>query len=400
MGKPVVVLSNNDGCAVARSNEAKALDIKMGTPIFQLQDFVRKNKLVWLSSNYALYGDTSNRVMQTLYQFTPKIERYSIDEAFLVLDGFNTLNLTDYCKYIRQTVKQNTGIPVSIGIGQTKTLAKIANKIAKKNPKLDGVFDITQQTDIDELLKGIEVGDIWMIGYRHTAFLNSFGIHTAFELKYANDGFIKKNMTVTGLRTVWELRGTPCIPLEEITPPKKAIVSSRSFGRPVESLNELKEALASYVCRAVSKLQRQDSLASIIQVFIATNPFKEKEPQYSNSINLKLSVPTSDTSILLHTAHDLLEKIFKPGYRYKRTGILLTDFIPDNQITFDMFVESKRTDRNKELWKAIKDINQRWGKDTVRVASAGIKQPWKMRQARRTQRYTTQWDELLTVQTG
>jgi DNA polymerase V len=262
-GKPVIVLSNNDGCVIARSNESKALGIGMGVPVFKCKDLIKKHKIQVYSSNYTLYADMSQRVMDTLAQFTSDVEVYSIDEAFLSLSEFMSLNLTEYARDIRSTVKRWTGIPVSIGIGSTKTLAKVANKLSKRNPQYGGVFDITSHTQMNELLEQIRVEDIWGIGRQYTKLLNQNGIYTALQLKNASDTWIRKHMSVSGLRTVWELRGISCIPLEEAPPSKKAIISSRSFGRPVESLEELKEAIASYISRASEKLRAQQSVTSV-----------------------------------------------------------------------------------------------------------------------------------------
>jgi DNA polymerase V len=395
-GKPVIVLSNNDGCVVARSNEVKKLGVIMGTPAFKCRDLIKKYDVRVFSSNYALYGDMSQRVMETLAQFTPEMEIYSIDEAFLSLTGFNNLNRTEYARHIRATIRRWTGIPVSIGIGSSKTLAKVANKIAKKNPEYDGVFDVTEYPDDDNLLAGLDVTDIWGIGDQYAKFLNRHGIRNALQLKNADDEFIRDNMTIVGLRIVHELRGVSCIPLEMVHPPHKGIVSSRSFGRSVKTLAELRESVADYMTAAAERLRGQKSVASFVHVFIATNRFKN-EPQYSNFITQRLPVPTASTQDLIKHALSNLIKIYRPGYRYKKAGVMLTGIMPDNQAQLDLFTPFKYRANRKIIMGAMDEINNRWGSDTVQFAAAGIGQLWQMRQSRKTPRFTTQWGEIPVV---
>lgn len=277
-GKPVIVLSNNDGCAVARSEEAKSIGVPMGAPVFMYQDLFRRHKVEMLSSNYTLYGDMSHRVMSTLSRFTPSMENYSIDEAFLDLSGFDHTNLTEYAKEIQATVKRWTGIPVSIGIAPSKTLAKIANKLAKKNPMCKGVLDITNHPRLDDFLQSINLEDVWGVGRQYTKLLMRNRILTALDLKNASDFWVKKHMTIVGLRMVLELRGISCIELDELNEPKQEIIRSRSFGKSVTDLQELKEAVAFHTTRAAEKLREQHSIASYISAFIETNRFKIDEP--------------------------------------------------------------------------------------------------------------------------
>ena len=396
-GRPVVVLSNNDGCVIARSNEVKARDVKMGTPEFQARELFRKNGVVVFSSNYALYGDMSQRVMSTLQEFTSRLEIYSIDEAFLLLEAASPERLVELGSLIRSTVKQWTGLPVSIGIGPTKTLAKLASRFAKRNPGLNGVFNLTDHPRLDELLNRFEVGDIWGVGPRYEKFLQKHGIHSALQLKNAHDGWVKKHMTVMGLRTVQELRGVSCFALEELPVAKKGIMSSRSFGKPVESLEELKEALATYVSRAGEKLRAQRSAASIVHVFLLTNRFKPNEPQYGNSCTTELSIPSSYTPELIWHAHRCLEKIFKPGYRYKKTGVLLAEIVSRDRIQLNLFSLDYPHERNKKVMQVVDDINSRWGTDTLRYAAEGMKKEWGMRRQKLSPRYTTQWSEIPVV---
>ena len=395
-GRPVIVLSNNDGCAVARSEEAKAF-IPMGAPAFKYEDILKKNNITVYSSNYTLYSDMSERVMSTLSRFTPEIEIYSIDEAFLNLTGFINYNLTEYAKEIRATVKKWTGIPTSIGIGPTKTLAKIANKLAKKNRMCNGVFDITAHPRIDDFLQTVDVEDIWGVGRQYTKFLKRHGIHTAFDLKNAPDYWVKKNMSIVGLRTVWELRGIPCIELEEVSEPNKQIIRSRSFGRPVESLEELKEAVSTHTTRAGEKLREQGLVASYISTFIETNRFKPEDPQYGNSSGRTLTEPTSYTPELIRYAIANLERIYKQGYRYKRAGVVLMGLVPQEQIQLNLLHPARPYNRDNALMNSVDRINSHWGSDTIRLAACGIKQAWQMRRSRLSRRFTTNWNELQNV---
>lgn len=398
-GKPVIVLSNNDGCVIARSEEAKSLGIKMGQPAFQSEQLFKKHGVLVFSSNYSLYGDMSDRVMETLEQFTSDIEVYSIDEAFLVLPYNNCDEITDYARKIRQTVKKWTGIPVSIGIGPTKTLAKIASKIGKKNPALNGVLNIADHARIDEILDKVPVGDIWGVGPRYEAFLKRHGINTAFQFKNAHDAWVKKNMTVMGLRTVMELRGVPCFSLEEMPVPKKGIMSSRSFGRPVESLDELKEALATYAACAAEKLRSQHSAATILHVFLMTNRFKKNEPQYYSSSTTILPIASSYTPELIRFAQEQLGKIYKPGFRYKKIGVFLAEIVSQDRIQLNLLSLDYPHERNKTLMQLVDKINRRLGPDTVRFAAEGMKKEWHMRRRLLSPRYTTKWSEIPVVKT-
>jgi len=395
VGKPVVVLSNNDGCVIARSSEAKALGIAMGAPFFKSRDLFEKHNVRFFSSNYALYGDMSGRVMTTLEQFTPDLEIYSIDEAFLCLDGFS--DLTSYAQRIRLTVRQHTGIPVSIGIAPTKTLAKLANKIAKKDASLQGVLDLADAHNIDSLLAGVAVEDVWGVGARYAAMLGRHGITNACQLKNAGDGFIHKTMTIAGLRTVRELRGEPCIELEQSPAPKKAIGSSRSFGRPVDDMAELLESVSEYVSRAAEKLRRQHCAASLVQVYLTTNRFKD-EPQYANYLSCTLPSPTAYTPELISCAQACIRAIYRKGYRYKKTGILLSGITPANGLQLNIFAGGRRTRGDeKALMHALDSLNRRYGSNTVQFASSGIDKRWKMLQSYKSPFYTTRWDELPAV---
>ena len=394
--KPVVVLSNNDGCIISRSNEAKAIGIPMGAPLFEMQNLIKKHDVKVLSSNYALYGDMSQRVMTTLMEFSPDIEIYSIDEAFLSLNGFEHKDLTGYARSIRETIKRRTGIPVSIGIGSTKTLAKVANKTAKKNPVLKNVFDLVHYPSVDEILEKMPVENVWGIGRSLSKMLNKNGVMNALQLKNLPDTWIKKNMTVVGHRLVWELRGISCLPLDMVVPPKKGIMCSRSFGKPVTKLEGLKEALSTYTTRAAEKLRAQNSLAGLIMVYVTTNPFNDT-PYYSNAVTFSLPFPSANTAVLIRHAQQILERIYKEGYSYKKTGVFLSGIVPDDQVQRDLFAAEPDLEREKNLFRAVDAINYQFGSDTIQYASSGLAKPWRMKQAYRSPRFTTRWEEILKV---
>jgi len=392
--KPVVVLSNNDGCIVSRSQEVKDLGLDMARPIFKCQDLIKKHKINVYSSNYVLYGDLSQRVMNILSKFSPNMEVYSIDEAFLSLDGFN--DIEQRAQAIRKTVKQSTGIPVSLGVAPTKTLAKIANHIAKRNPEMNGVFCLTDQKQIDERLKDMPAKKIWGIGSRKAEFLKSNGITNAYQLKKANDFWIKKHLSVVTLRTVWELRGISCIPLEEQPPTKKGIGTSRSFGRDVKSLDELNEAVAAYTSKAAGKLRRQNLVAGYLQVYIATDAFSKKS-FYSNAAGIHIAPPTAYTPDLVRWGQKLLKCIYREGLTYKRAGIFLMDFSPATNEQLDLLDPIYQGSPKHRLMKVIDKLNSETNSGKVYFAAEGTGKPWYMRQAHKSKRYTTRWDELLTV---
>ena len=398
-GCPVVVLSNNDGCAVARSPEAKALGIGMGTPWFQLQPLVERHGLIGLSSNYTLYGDMSARVMQVLRTFTPDVEVYSIDESFLRLERMRQLwpCLSIMGQAIRKQVHQWTGIPVCVGIGPTKTLAKLANHIAKKHPQFGGVFDMTTcaERDLVPLLSAIDVGEVWGVGRRIAAKLEAMHIHSVEDLRRASSEAIRLQFSVVLERTVAELQGISCLALEDVAPPKKQIVSSKSFGRMVATRDELGEALATYVARAAEKLRAQQSVAGALQVFVMTNVFRETDPQYSNGIVIPLTLPTNDTMKLVAAALYGLKRIYKPGYLYKKCGVMLMDLSPQHQRQASLFAQVEDVARHSDALMSVLDsINARYGRDTLTVAAAGTRKDWAARAENKTPCYTTRWNEL------
>jgi len=396
-GKPVVVLSNNDGCVVARSNEAKALGIKMGVPVFQISSLIKTHKVQVFSSNYALYADMSQRIMNTLSRFTPDIEIYSIDEAFLDLSQFKQYDLTDYGHKIRSSIKQWTGIPVSIGIAETKTLAKIANKIAKKSVKAEGVLNLTASPYLNRALEITDVGDVWGIGHSYSSFLEKHGIHNALQLRDADDKFIKKKMGITGVRLLQELRGVSCYALEQFPSPKKGITVSRTFKNSIESLDDLKEAVAAYVSLGAEKLRKEHFVAGVLMVFLMTNRFR-KENYYINIKTIKLPVATIDTSELIHYAHEGLKAVYRKGYLYKKAGVMFKHLYPENQIQADLFnyIDFKRS---KKLMQTLDNVNEKMGSDTLKYAATGLtnNQKWKTVFKRRSPSYTTNWNQLVKV---
>ena len=390
--KPCVVLSNNDGCIISRSNEVKELGIPMGAPCFKWKPYLEKHRVRIFSSNYALYADLSQRVMDILSLYSPYSEIYSIDEAFLFFKDFLPKDLLEYGTEVRSTVFQWTGIPISIGFGKSKTLAKVANKIAKKQ---DGVFYL-QENKCDEILSSINVLDIWGIGSKNAKLLMTNGIRNALELKNAKDSWIRKHLSIVGLRLVNELRGISCLPIEEVIPAKKAIGCSRSFNKPTSNKQFLKEALACYLSRACEKLRKQDSLAYRVHVYIKTNRFKEGTPYYSNAASIKLLFPTSDTCLLLKEANQCLDKIYLPDLLYKKLGVLLTDLVPKEHKQLPLFKTQEFQEENSALMSTIDLINNRWGSETIGLGAVGNKD-WAMKRQMMSKRFTTNWDELLKV---
>ncbi|MBU1248785.1 MAG: Y-family DNA polymerase [Proteobacteria bacterium] len=395
-GVPVVVLSNNDGCVIARSPEAKAVGVQMGEPAFKREGFFRRHSVRVFSSNYALYGDMSQRVMSILGESAPRSEIYSIDEAFLDLAGLPDSTET-HCQTLRQKVFRWTGIPISIGVGPTKTLAKIANRIAKKYAKFDGVFDLTNHPRMNDILAWLPVADVWGIGRRSVNKLGRHGVKTALDFARLPDDWLKKKMTVTGLMTAMELRGIPCFELELAPPSSKSLLCSRSFGRPVSSRTEMLESVAAYVSRAAEKLRGQGSVASWVKVFILTNPHK-MELQYANARAMTLSVGTDHTPTLIKAAHSLLNDIYKPGYNYKKAGVMLAGIEPKATRQLSLLNLPPNTDdRDTTLMTCLDRINDRFGRSTLQYAATGLGRPWSMRQLRKSPRYTTAWHELPRV---
>ncbi len=394
--KPIVVLSNNDGCVIARSNEAKAIGIKMGEPIFKCQGLVDRHKVFVYSANFVLYGDISRRVMNTLSSFSSEMEIYSIDEAFLSLDGFENFDLDQYALKIRQKIKRDTGLPVSVGIAPTKTLAKIANRFAKKHTPTGGVFCLIKEDEINRWLEKTAVEDIWGIGFEKAIVLKRNGIENALQLKQAKDDWIKKHLTVVSLKTVLELRGIACFGLDETTPDKKAIGTSRTFGREVNSFGELQEAVAAYIAKSAQKLRAQSSVCGYIQVFAASNPFKG-EKYYSNAAGIDITPPSADTATLIRASQGLLKLIFRPQISYKRAGVLLMALEPQNTAQQYLFDQPYQDSRRQTLMKTVDAFNRSTNHGKIFWAAEGMDKPWYMKQSNKSKRFTTRWDEILEI---
>jgi len=395
--RPVVVLSNNDGCVIARSNEAKSLGVVMGTPYFKCKTLLERHGVAVFSSNYALYGDLSARVMRILARFCSNVEIYSIDEAFADFSGIPGGTMT-FARRLKATVEAWTGIPISIGIGATKTLAKLANRFAKKHPRCQGVFDLTASPAPDLVLKSTEIGDVWGIGPRHAKRLRSLGVSNAHVFRSQKRDWVKKKMTVTGLHTLLELRGMPCLDFATGPVAKKTIVSSRSFGHPVTRYEDLLEAAAQYTTRAAERLRRQQAVTSHVHFFLQTNTFKRGHPQYSNAAQVPLLIATSHTPTLIKAAHSGLKRIYRKGYTFKKCGVMLSGLEPVNGRWLNLLdLPPESGSRHEPLMQAVDAMNARWGQDTVKFAASGLNGSWHMRRNHRSPRYTTVWKELLEV---
>lgn len=390
-GKPIVVLSNNDGCVIARSNEAKALGIKMGVPAYQIKEAVLKHGVAVFSSNYTLYGDMSGRVMSILSSLVPEIEIYSIDEAFINLKGVSNLKVIG--NNVVSKVYKGTGIPVSLGIAPTKTLAKTANKFAKKYPAYNRLCIIDTEEKRIKALQLTDIGDVWGIGRRQAVKLEKEGIKTARDFTELPGSWVRKNMTVTGERTWKELRGISCIDMESAPPAKKQICTSRSFGKMVEDISTLGEAVATHTSACASKLRKQKAFATSVMVFIHTNNFREDLPQYWKNIVINLPVPTADTLEIVHYALQGLGNIFIPGYQYKKAGVIITEIVTSAQLgLFDTVNREKR----EKLMQAIDRVNGEH-RQLVKLAVQGNGRDWKLKQEQLSQRYTTDINEILTI---
>lgn len=399
IGKPVAVLSNNDGCIVARSQEVKNLGIKMAVPLFQIQQLVNQHQIQLFSSNYVLYADMSARVMSTLEAFAPSLEVYSIDEAFLDLTGVCHRDPLAYAHRIRKTVFRATGIPVCVGMGPTKTLAKLANFAAKKWQQTGGVLDLSDPIRREKLMRIVPVGEVWGIGSRTTAKLNQLGIHTVWDLAIQPEKRIQAQLNVVVARTVLELNGIACMDLEDIVPDKQQIVCSRSFGRRLTEFQEVFSALSEFCSRAAEKLRRQQSVTGCMTVFIRTNSFNPQEPQYQRSASIKLDIATQDTRTLIATANRLLIEIFKTGYGYQKCGVQLSDIKPESapgQLELFDFVDNGLPAENRPLMKVFDQINRRFPK-AIAIAATGFDQSWRPQSNRISPRYTTDWRELIKV---
>ena len=394
--KPIIILSNNDGCVIARSQEVKDFGIKMGVPWFKVQKLARYYKIIVFSSNYTLYADMSNRVMKIISEFASNQEVYSIDESFLDLTGFNHLNLTDYSQDIRSTVNRLVGMPVCVGVGSSKTLAKLANHIAKKCSLFDGVCNLNEITrnTLDVLFSEIKVGEVWGVGRRTEEKLAKLGVTTVFDLKQSSPQALRKQFSILMERTVRELNGEFCIPLEKSNPPKKQLVCSRGFGNPVSSLSELSEAIIMYTTRVAEKLRRQRSMTATVYIFIQTNPFKKKDQQYNPGCLIHLASPTNDTRILIRAVLVGLKSIYKPGFTYKKAGVILEGLLPFNQAQKSLFDDKGSQAYSENLMQAIDTINKTMGSGTIKFLGEGLEKQWKAKAEKKTRCYTTRINEI------
>jgi DNA polymerase V len=391
--KPVVALSNNDGCIIARSKEAKALGIKMGVPLFKVKDIVERENVIVFSSNYTLYADMSRRVMNIISEFTPSIEVYSIDEAFIELTNMN-VDYESYVRQMRKVILQYTGIPVSIGVASTKTLTKVANHIAKDDESLEGVCSLVKHENLDQVLEDTNVADVWGVGRQLSKKLIANGIFNAKLLKNCEDAWIRKMMSVNGLKTVSELREISCLDLEETSATRKSCCTTRSFGKPLVNLDDIEQAVTTFARRATERIRGENLTASTVSVFLRTNPF-DRNRYYSNSSTTTLSYPTYDTMQIVKTALQLTKIIFRENYKYKKAGVLLSGFYEKGTETKDLFSETRY--RSPKLMSAVDQINERYGSDTIQIATECQIGKWKQKRRNCTQSYTTQLDNVLLI---
>ena len=395
-GKPVVVLSNNDCCVVARSAEAKALGIAMGVPWFKIRESAQRAGVEAFSSNYELYADMSNRVVEILGHFSPSVEVYSVDESFLLLDGIPG-DLSAYGEIIRERIQHWLGLTVCVGIASTKTLAKLANHCAKKNlAGANGVCDLNSLSpaEVSDLLARIGIDEVWGIGRQLNKQLRAMGISSVLEFREADPETLRRRFSVVVERTVRELRGTACLELEEVTPERQQIICSRSFSHRVTERGELIEAVATYMCRAAEKLRHQESVTGAVSVFIQTGRFNPDEPHYQKSLMVPLPEPTNDSRLLARWGIWLLKHIYRPGYRYQKAGVMLTDIRPAEIRQASLFNPPVHGERVTRLMSTLDGINARWGRGTLRLAAEGIDQAWTMSRGRKSPCFTTGWDEL------
>lgn len=394
-GKPVAVLSNNDGCVIARSNEAKALGIPMGAPAFKYQSVFEKQNIKVFSSNYALYGDMSQRVMNTLSQFTPDVEVYSIDEAFLKFSGFDYYKLDDYVRQIKSTVDRNTGIPVSIGVAPTKALSKIANKIAKKfADRTGGVYVMQTEEQRLKALKWLDIDNVWGIGKQHASRLKAKKVFKAYDFTQLNDDWVRKQMSVVGLRLKKELEGEPTLDLEDVTN-KKAIATTRSFDKQYSDYDVIRERISSFAISCGEKLRRQKRQCRLIHVFLRTNKFRHDLAQYHRSTVVKIDYPTDSSIDLVKYAVKALDRLYKPEYQYKKAGVIVMELQPENTEQLNFF--TTKNPRHAQLMQHIDYLNKSIGPHKVKLGSQDLGRIWKMRQERLSQRYSTTINESIIV---
>lgn len=396
IGKPVVVLSNNDGCIIARSEEAKALGIGMGVPAFEVADIIQQHNVHVFSSNYTLYGDMSRRVMGVIAEFAPSVEIYSIDEAFISFEGYTHIDIEAFCRKLRQTILQWIGIPVSIGVGTTKTLSKAANYFAKKQKTYAGVCIITDENR-EELLGQLPAEEVWGIGSRYARFLQQYGICTALDFTRMPISWVQKHMTVVGVRLHQELRGIMTYDIEEHVPPRKSICTSRSFGQMIECYTDLSQAVAMFATRCAADLRAQRSAAHLITVFVLSNRHRPDLPQYSSNIVLNLPVATSVTGEIVSFALLGLKKIYREGIKYKKAGVILSGIVPDAHVQQSLFENDHTRERMKKVMQVVDRLHRQHGRELVFPAAVLGQQRWTLKREKLSPCYTTRWDDILTV---
>ena len=395
-GKPLVVLSNNDGCVISRSNEAKALGIKMGVPAFEIEKEIKQHGIHVFSSNYCLYGDLSSRVMQTLEQFASDIEVYSIDEAFLSFKDFENYDLKEYGANIVRIVVKATGIPISLGIAPTKALSKIANKLAKKSPLNKGVYILDTKEKIQAALKEYPIGDVWGIGGQYAKFLVKNNVKTAFDFTQMPKAWVQKEMTIVGLRLWNELQGISQIELELVTPNKKNICTARSFGKMLTDYRSIEEAVSNFASRCAEKLRKQGSCAKVMMVYLHTNEHRHDLAQYAKNTVIKLPIATNSNIDMIRYAVYGLKLIFKPGYSYKKVGVIISEFVPENNVQQNLFKEETSA-KHHQIMEAMDKMNLKLGKDKIRIASQGFKKEWSLRQEKLSPCYTTRLSDIINI---
>ena len=393
--KPIAVLSNNDGCIIARSNEVKALGIPMGAPAFKYKKIIEQNHIYVFSSNYALYGDMSKRVMTLLSNFTPNLEIYSIDEAFLKLDGFEYFDLQSYGLKIKQTVDKGTGIPVSVGIAPTKSLAKVANRIAKKFPlKTKGVYVIKTNEQRIKALKWLKIKDVWGIGRRYAKKLNYFGIQTAYDFTQQNDTWVKRNFSIVGLRLKKDLLGEPVIELEHLTS-KKSIATTRSFDYTYSDYETISERVSTFAVSCAQKLRQQQTACSTILIFLQTNKHKENSSQYCPQIVIQLPYPTNSSIDIVKHVIKGLKQIYKPNFQYKKAGVVVMNIVPEANQQLNLFHSSNP--KHKKLMKTVDQLNHSIGYQKVKLACQDLGRTWKMRQEKLSPKYSTKLYDAIKI---
>ncbi len=395
--RAVIVLSNNDGCVVARSNEAKKLGIKMGIPVFQVRNIIDANQIKVLSSNYPLYGDMSRRVMNALSEFSSHMEIYSVDEAFLEIEESPRAGeLDSFGRNLKASIYRQTGIPVSVGVAATKTLAKLANYLAKESSKAGGVLDLSNSMHLDRALERTPVEEVWGIGSQSAKLLKANQIETALEFRNADPAWVEQQLTISGRHVLQELLGIPCIRFHATVPIRKSMTVSRSFGSQIHELKDMRAAVAQFLTRAGEKLRRNALSASVLTIFVATNRFAKQSPQYSNSIKVKLSLSTNQTSELIEHGMPALESIFREGYSYKKAGITLTGIVQSAEVNRDL-LDNRRSSRSCQLSDTLDRINRLYGQDLVHYGVVRKHRHWRPKSEQRSPQYTTDWGELFTV---